>query len=470
MTPKDASLPVSQSSKRYIYFMKSLSPWMAGTALFLTLYAVYTNYLNMTVLLTPYEGGAATSLATGLSVSSIALAIMSKAISWLRLTLLCLGLATALTAQTFPDFWTSLAAHVAMDGKMGLNTSLIIALLALSHLLAPRFYKTGAALALAGFVILSNCLLGLSFGAVHLSGHMALGSIAAMLLLTFATLTRFLNFAPTRILFLDSPIGHSTRTMVFMSVTAPWACGLVLHHLIGVQERDYPVEAMMFTAIIATGIVMAIRSGNFLERTDAQRRAAATALEVLALTDPLTGLYNREGAKRLLRQRRLSVQNAKRESAIVFVDIDHFKTINDSHGHAVGDLVLKSIQPAIAPVLDKSDIITRWGGDEFMIYVEIETVESLPARVEQMRAAVANLANALSCEEGCTGSSLPDTVTASFGVSLWDRSRRFETALERADIALYRAKHRGRNCIDCDGFIRAAARTAEAKLARAAQG
>lgn len=470
MTLNEVSLPMDRPPERYIERMKKLSPWLAVTALFIIVYTVYLDHLSLTLLLTPYQGGAATSPATGLSVVCLAFAIICKRAHRRRTALLGLGLVIAFTANVFPERWASFAQQFEFQGKMGFDTYFVITLLTLANLLARPFYKTGAAMALTAFVILFNSMLGYSFGLSYLSGQMAFGSMTALMLLTLATLTLFLDFGPTRVVFLNTDIGQSTRVTALVSVVAPWVCGMVLHHIVGVQPRAYPMEAVMVTAIIATGIVMAIRSGNFLERTDAQRRTATSALEVLALTDPLTGLYNREGAKRLLRQRRLAAPNRKRESAVVFVDIDHFKAINDSHGHAVGDLVLKSIQPAIAPVLDKSDIITRWGGDEFMIYVEVKAIESLPALVEKMRAAVANLSCDISSVTDGLETSFPETVTASFGVSLWDRSRQFETALERADIALYRAKHRGRNCIDCDGFIRAAARTAEAKLARAAQG
>ena len=470
MTPKEVTMPMDRPPERYIWRMKRLKPWLALTALFVLVYAVYLDHLNLTLLLGPYQGGAATSLATGLSAACLAFAIICRKACAMRHVLLGLGLVIAFTATVFPGLWNGLSQQSGFHGKMGFDTNFVITLLAVANLVSHSFYKTGAAMALAAFVILFNSMLGYSFGMSYLSGQMAFGSMIALMLLSCATLTLFLDFAPTRVVFLNTDIGHNTRLTALMGIAAPWACGMVLHHIVGVQPRGYPVEAMMVTVIIATGIFMAIRSGNFLERADEQRRTATSALEVLALTDPLTGLYNREGAKRLLRQRRLAAPSRKRESAVVFVDIDHFKTINDSYGHAVGDLVLKSIQPAIAPVLDKSDIITRWGGDEFMIYVEVKTIETLPALVEKVRAAVASLSCDIASVEDGIELSLPDTVTASFGVSLWDRSRRFETALERADIALYHAKHRGRNCIDCDGYIRAAARAAEAQLVSASRG
>ncbi len=158
------------------------------------------------------------------------------------------------------------------------------------------------------------------------------------------------------------------------------------------------------------------------------------SVERAALIDPLTRLWNRRSAEKLLeRELHAAVCNGT-ELSLALVDIDHFKQVNDQHGHDVGDAVLKSFSRVLLAEMRRSDSVCRWGGEEFLLILpecKQEGVQSLLERV--MQAIRSN-------EE-------PLAITASIGVVCLrpDEHTPLTPALKLADEALYSAKKAGRN-------------------------
>ena len=160
----------------------------------------------------------------------------------------------------------------------------------------------------------------------------------------------------------------------------------------------------------------------------------------LSRSDSLTGLSNRpyliETAVQLLDK----AQKQNRYVALVIMDLDHFKQVNDLHGHAVGDVVLKNAVQAVLPLLGPKEIFGRLGGEEFGIVLIDSNLEASMALTERCRAAVA------AARAPVNGTELQ--VTASFGIaSVKDSGYLWRDLVTQADVALYRAKHHGRNCV-----------------------
>lgn len=195
---------------------------------------------------------------------------------------------------------------------------------------------------------------------------------------------------------------------------------------------------------------------NVLLRRKAQnddlRKDLQLRLEA-AVTDPLTGLYNRRFALPWLSN--MAEQAAKQgtDFAIMVLDIDHFKSINDTHGHAIGDLVLIEVAKRLKDSLRSGDMIARIGGEEFMVAMPNATLDQARQMAERLRRTVEYKA----CR--ATGPGIPPArtrtvdvpVTLSVGVALGGADCRTEdgvTALfGRADAALYQAKSDGRNMV-----------------------
>lgn len=154
-----------------------------------------------------------------------------------------------------------------------------------------------------------------------------------------------------------------------------------------------------------------------------------------ARTDELTGLHNRRSFSEIFS---LALNAALRHNhplSVINIDLDHFKTVNDTLGHSAGDLVLKEFANLLQNMVRGEDVAVRWGGEEFVILLPHAECAAAAALAERIRAAF----------EKNSGYTVPLTVTASFGVAQWQDGEQEDALIQRADAALYRAKHEGRN-------------------------
>ncbi len=160
-------------------------------------------------------------------------------------------------------------------------------------------------------------------------------------------------------------------------------------------------------------------------------------VEQLSVTDRLTGIANRHALEDSLRAEEIRAERYGDTFAVLILDIDHFKSVNDTHGHLVGDVVLREIAECIGSRLRETDRLGRWGGEEFMVI--LPRTESAGAMIvaEEIRSAIAGRP---------AGPGL--AITASIGVSAWDSDESGEAVVGRADAALYRAKRAGRNRVE----------------------
>jgi diguanylate cyclase (GGDEF)-like protein len=153
--------------------------------------------------------------------------------------------------------------------------------------------------------------------------------------------------------------------------------------------------------------------------------------------DPLTGALNRQGLRELLLKQWSRSGDMTEGVSIIFVDLDHFKSINDTLGHAAGDDVLRSFADVVTAAIRSSDKLVRWGGEEFLIVCPGTTAPLAVGIAEKLRQSMAS--HAWPCDL---------KVTASFGVTALGPREDFGEAIKRADAALYRAKSGGRDRVE----------------------
>jgi len=176
---------------------------------------------------------------------------------------------------------------------------------------------------------------------------------------------------------------------------------------------------------------------HFVDRVTQELAEANAEVLRLSRTDRLTAVHNRASLDTLLAEA-LHRQSRYREGlAVVLIDLDHFKRINDRHGHVVGDRALAHAARVFAGACRRSDMLGRWGGEEFLLIVPRSDAAGAAQLAGKLRAALA-------------GSALPAVgrLTASFGVTAWAEGDDATTLVARADAALCEAKGRGRNRVD----------------------
>lgn len=239
---------------------------------------------------------------------------------------------------------------------------------------------------------------------------------------------------------------HHSPHVIFMTLTLVSLILVSLVRLLAAWlSHDFGYQVLPdFSAIIKTTTFVLILApplltvGFFMICADYTQQRFKT----LANLDSLTGINNRRAA---LAQAEQALAHQHRHGgalSCVMMDIDHFKTVNDSHGHAVGDEVLKKLATLVQGRIRKGDIFGRFGGEEFVLFLPATTQEQAVKLADALRQAIAGTQLT-----GANGEALQ--VTASFGVAQrLDRDESLNQLTSRADKALYGAKHQGRNRVE----------------------
>ena len=230
---------------------------------------------------------------------------------------------------------------------------------------------------------------------------------------------------------------------------ALFAFALLLAVMLWKSRTDptrYPPAVEMVHAV-AAGIVLACvavlagRMGAIRARLKSQRIDLERALErigELATRDDLTGLTNRRHMSALMQAEQARQRRSESKMTIALIDIDLFKRVNDSCGHPAGDAVLKAFAESSCKVLRATDVLARWGGEEFLLMLPGTAPEQALRSVERLREGLAQVSfDAIS--PGLK-------ITFSAGLSPCEDEGSIEDCIERADQAMYRAKTQGRNC------------------------
>lgn len=178
---------------------------------------------------------------------------------------------------------------------------------------------------------------------------------------------------------------------------------------------------------------------------DTLLREANEQLKALSNTDLLTGLCNRREMERLLHHAEVESRRYGQTFSVLMIDVDFFKRVNDTQGHAAGDEALRFMGRLLTSQLRGPDTAARFGGEEFLVCLPLARVDEAMKTAERLRAAV----------ESAWVASPPHSfqITVSIGVAEWsDRLEGYLALIDQADKALYRAKEDGRNrCVRADG-------------------
>ncbi|MEJ7600442.1 MAG: sensor domain-containing diguanylate cyclase [Kofleriaceae bacterium] len=225
---------------------------------------------------------------------------------------------------------------------------------------------------------------------------------------------------------------------------------------IALDNNQTPIASMLCVPLLArndrVGVVTATseRPGAF-DRDDLElvRFIARTiALDIenvrlhrVAVTDPLTGAYNREFLLQRLPQEIEAAIERDRTLSVAMIDVDHFKAVNDQHGHGVGDVVLAEVARRLRGAIRTGDVLVRYGGEEFLAVLPKADAGRAWEVGERMRQRV--------CERAFdVGDGVALLLRISVGIAQWRVGENMPDLIERADTALYGAKDRGRNRVE----------------------
>lgn len=222
--------------------------------------------------------------------------------------------------------------------------------------------------------------------------------------------------------------------------SAAYAGVIVLLTLNHPEQIDPRVEWVQWTTLTVTLGVLCPLVG-YMSTVRRRLSESLRTIKEMAQRDALTGMFNRHHMGETLDREIGRCERGSPAFVALIADIDHFKQINDTHGHLVGDQVLKAVASGTQNILRKADYMARYGGEEFVLIIAADTLAEAGAAGERIRVNVEQLRLPELQQRG---------VTISIGGTFFRQGDTQTTILGRADAALYRAKNKGRNRVELD--------------------
>ncbi|MDR3492534.1 MAG: GGDEF domain-containing protein [Gammaproteobacteria bacterium] len=359
----------------------------------------------------------------------------------------------------------------------------------LNKLFKPQFVENEAEIR-HKFIFLSNiyffaCAMAFIMGFIRIRASVVLGamdfgfsgiSLALLLYLRFhiekieivSTIAIGLAFILFYSAYLLAPY-NTTRLSLFFLLTASafflkgrkkglmWLVfillSIVLGHMISYASTEYSHLDIFTTSLYLIALYIVLYNYEIVKEEqqanlellnmglekDIKKRTkelehANKALKKLSVTDQLTGLYNRYKLEDFFEFEKKKMSRYKTKLAVLLLDVDHFKLVNDKYGHNIGDQVLKEIAHILQAAVRSSDVVVRWGGEEFIILALNITLEQSMQMADHIRQ---QIKNNVFHDVGC--------VTVSFGVTSVKEMETLIEVIQHADQALYVAKQSGRD-------------------------
>src|SRR5262245_29137368 len=256
---------------------------------------------------------------------------------------------------------------------------------------------------------------------------------------------------------------HQSESAFFVFIAVVLAAGVAtffayetLHDIAGWIAAPEAIAAIgrLQNLLFGTGVLLAtalffgaffiypqirtqVREEGKLRAMTATLSARSETLEHAALTDALTGMQNRRYFDDALREYLDEFKRIGKPVGLMILDLDHFKAVNDTHGHDVGDEVLRAVANCLKDMTRYHDVVARLGGEEFAVVAPNMNAELLMKLAERIRKAIAAMA--------IVSGNVRLKVTTSVGLAVWNGSESADQFYRRADAMLYQAKRLGRN-------------------------
>lgn len=295
--------------------------------------------------------------------------------------------------------------------------ALALALLLWRRQRSLRFVEAAVAVGVAAavFVLLSEALFGPEEAALKL-----LSSLAPWVPVSLAAI----------LLPLGGRRATAAASLIYLGLLA-----IGLNYVLQRGLTDSPLLGALLQFYLANGVLLALLfAWAELQRQYDRTRHLARSMADLAHTDPLLGIPNRRQMHRLIQREIHCAEDGLQPAVMIMFDVDHFKQVNDTYGHEAGDLVLRAIIGSVSQTLRSTDVVGRWGGDEFIVLARVADLAQAHQVAQRLSEAVA---------ERLSDRFL--TVTISVGVAPYHPGDTVSSWVRRADRALYNAKASGRN-------------------------
>jgi diguanylate cyclase (GGDEF)-like protein len=223
--------------------------------------------------------------------------------------------------------------------------------------------------------------------------------------------------------------------------------GLIFHGTPGYLVSEVGQEIFAITTVVATLLLISATVGLNAKRLLAQRAKSLETAQAEAETDVVTGIYSHRGFQKQLEDEVTRSRRYNRPLSLLMIDLDHFKTLNDTYGHPIGDAILREVSELIKQGLRTNDFPARYGGEEFSIILPETSLEGAQIVAERLRNSV--LYHLFNLPGGHRAFLSISVGVANLPIDARDK----DGLIEMADKALYFAKHNGRNRVSLHGEL-----------------
>ena len=343
--------------------------------------------------------------------------------------------------------WLSPDADGFMRGRFGVEAAIFTAGIMLAGIFRRSPGYAGEFGLLTAFGVVAFTYIQLLYGVAVFGGDTGTFTLLGQTCMLYSVLAIYTTRRFARVLSLNSWIGATARSVSAVLVGFVLLVGVMFSAVADVPPQLLTAAALVSTIWLVLATVTVVYLSNLHETADRQRRQTERRLLSQAHHDTLTGLKNRLGAQGPLEWVWKSFRTRGARYGVILVDLDHFKKLNDTFGHAAGDLALKCVGGVLASTTRSDDIVARWGGEEFLIIMRLTPGASVRDVAERIRESI---------EQSEWYAKLPripvrhdaGPITASIGATeLRASDPSVEFAIRRADEVLYTAKAAGRNCV-----------------------
>ena len=443
-----------QKSWRLVKSVHALARPLGTAAIIFGLIVLAGYFFHIELLYRPIAGGPATNPLTAISIILVSLEVRTSSrrksdiraqrlFAFLVILVLSIRILDSIFNTDFSTLITPFQDQVALEQQMGNNNSMGInsALMLFCIAIALALYSTkwmlsSQFIAFIAAAIPATSFTGYAYGLETFYGQMSPITATIGFMLALATLAKTANIGALRAILSPYIAGKIARLQI--------AAGYLMSTLLGfllvrsLANENETLFGVFVVAICWFLIIMVSISAVFQENIDHKRRTGERLLAHAAMNDQLTGLPNR---RKFFEFGQHELDRAKRTGNslwLLMLDIDHFKKINDTAGHAMGDRILKTVGEVLTNSIREIDLVSRIGGEEFVVML-IDTNRLGAERVARnIRSNIEKTSI-----EGWTDTHGP--VTTSVGCAATDGTLTLEQALKFADEALYQSKQNGRN-------------------------
>ena len=305
----------------------------------------------------------------------------------------------------------------------------------------PVWWTVGAALVNAVFFVSIRSGLNLRLRDPSMTEMQLLASMVAVMVLVYhadAARGALLMLFPVPLLFGVLRLHLKQLLRVAAVAVLGYAVVIAVMYVREPQRVQLSLELVNLLALVAVMTFVSLMC-TYISRVREELSRSLVKIGDMAHMDALTGVFNRRHLNNTLPQELKRLHRGSRRGLVVcMVDVDHFKSVNDTYGHSAGDEVLVAIAQSLGQSIRSNDYLARFGGEEFIILLDMSPNDDWFSVCERARTALQALQLPLLAGR---------SISASMGVAVCSAADTHDALIERADKALYRAKEEGRNCI-----------------------